>query len=203
MKISRQYAALSLVSALAVAGLTLGSVGFAQTVTPLACAPVTQTVGINQKAVLTASGGNGSYYWSGDNLTITNPTGTQFTVSYPSPGTYTVHVSSSGQTAGCTISVIGSSVGGTLACYPSSASVTLGTAVTFTANGGNGTYTWSAPDLTVTNPYGTGFIANYASIGTKTVTVQSGTASASCSVNVLASGATPGLPNTGGGYGQR
>jgi O-acetylhomoserine/O-acetylserine sulfhydrylase-like pyridoxal-dependent enzyme len=74
-------------------------------------------------------------------------------------------------------------------------------------------YSWSQATpsgelkMTITNPTGSGFTANYASTGVKTLTVSSGSASAACIVNVLAGGTvppvTPSLPNTGGGYGQQ
>ena len=96
-----------------------------------------------------------------------------------------------------------------LSCAPSVQSVMLGQSASFTASGGNGSYVWSSPDLTISNPTGSGFTANYASIGVKTMTVSSAGASATCTVDVLPVGtvpatpSTPGLPNTGGGYGQQ
>ncbi len=94
----------------------------------------------------------------------------------------------------------------TLTCAPATQNVTLGNNAAVTASGGDGTYTWSAPGLNIVNPTGTGFSANYASIGMKTITVTSAGQTASCTVNVLASSATstptttsttPGLPSTG------
>ncbi len=208
MKITRQkYVLASLAAALVVTGMTFASIGFAQTYGPVSCGTATPTVGVNQTAIFTASGGNGAYSWSGQNLNLNNPTGTQFSVSYPSPGTYTVNVMSSGQIAGCTVTVVGSVPTGSISCSPASQNVTLGQTAYVSASGGTGTYTWSSPDLLINNPNGSGFNANYATVGTKTITVSSGNGtSAACTVNVLASGTavtnTPGLPNTGGGYGQ-
>lgn len=207
MKMTKQrYFLVSLAAALAVAGMTFASVGFAQAYGPLSCSTATPTVGVNQTAIFTARGGNGAYSWSGQNLLLTNPTGTQLSVSYPNPGTYTVNVMSSGQLAGCAVTVAASVPAGSVTCSPASQNIALGQTAYVSASGGTGSYTWSSPGLTIANPNGSGFNANFATVGTKTITVSSsdGT-SAACTVNVLASGtasSTPGLPNTGGGYGQ-
>jgi hypothetical protein len=94
-------------------------------------------------------------------------------------------------------------------CSPAVQNVTLGQTAAVTASGGTGTYVWSSPDLTIANPSGTGFSANFASVGLKNLTVASGGAVATCQVNVTAGTTppvtppvTPGLPNTGGGYGK-
>jgi hypothetical protein len=207
MKMNKKYALLSLVTAVAVMGMSLGSISLAQT-PPVSCSPSSSTVSSNQAATLTASGGNGVYSWSGTNLNITNSAGTQFAVSYPTPGTYTVIVSSAGQSATCNVTVVAATAG-SLVCSPAVQNVTLGQTASVTATGGTGTYVWSAPDLTITNPNGSGFSASYASAGLKTLTVTSGGVSSTCAVNVLAGAyipptppVTPGLPNTGGGYGK-
>lgn len=207
MKMNNKHARLSLATALAVMAMSFGSIGLAQT-TPVACSTGTPTVTANQAAILTASGGNGVYAWSGTNLNITNSAGTQFAVSYPTPGTYTVIVSSAGQSATCNVTVTAASAG-SLVCSPATQNVTLGQTASVTATGGTGAYVWSAPGLNVINPNGSGFSASYASTGLKTLTVTSGGASSTCAVNVLPAStapvpppATPGLPNTGGGYGK-
>ncbi|MDP2629321.1 MAG: hypothetical protein Q8P45_01255 [Candidatus Harrisonbacteria bacterium] len=162
-------------------------------------------VGVNEAAILTATGGDGSYLWSGQNLNITEPTGNQFAVSYSAAGTYLVNVSSGGQTATCAVIVTGTTSSGNLVCSPATQTVTLGQTATFSATGGDGNYVWTAPDLTIANSNGSGFSANYASAGLKTLTVTSDGLTARCTTNVL-SGAfiptTPGFPNTGGGYGR-
>lgn len=191
----------------AVAGMSIGTLGFAQTVTTLTCSVNASSVGLNQAAILTATGGNGSYFWSGPNLNVTNSTGNQFAVSYPDAGTYPITVSSAGLVATCNVNVIAAVSTGSLTCFPATQNVILGQTATVSATGGNGTYVWSSPDLNVTNANGTGFNANYASTGFKTLTVSSAGLVTTCAVNVLANGTvivpvTPGLPNTGGGYGQ-
>ncbi len=205
MKTNQKYALLSVVTALALTASSIGAFSFAQVVTPLSCSVASTSVNQNQAAVFTASGGNGSYAWSGTNLNITNSGGNQFAVSYPNPGTYIITVASAGQTANCSMTVVAASTG-TLACAPSVQNVTLGQTASVSASGGNGTYTWSSPDVNVTNPNGSGFSVSYASIGLKTLVVRSGTLAATCSINVLPAATIPpvdpGLPNTGAGFDQ-
>ena len=208
MKTNQKYFALALVTVVTVAGVSLGALSMAQTVTTLQCSSNVSSVAINQAEVLTATGGNGFYAWSGPNLTVTNATGNQFAVSYSSSGVYPITVSSAGMTATCNVSVSPSTVStNALNCFPATQNVALGQTANVSATGGDGTYVWSSPDLSIANPNGSGFSASYASTGVKTLTVTSGGLVTTCSVNVLANGtviipATPGLPNTGGGYGK-
>jgi len=203
MKTNQKYVAVSLATMLAVTAMTLGTFSFAQTVTPVGCSIGTASVAPNQAVTLTASGGNGSYTWSGPNLNITNASGNQFAVSYPNLGSYPVTVTSAGQSATCTVNVTAPVSTGSLFCSPAVQTVALGQTASVSASGGNGSYIWSAPDLTISNPTGSGFSASYATTGVKTIYVASAGLVASCSFNVIAnSGSTPGLPNTGGGYGR-
>ena len=193
-------------TAAAVLAMSFGSLGFAQVVTPLSCSAAASSVGVNQANTMTAVGGNGTYSWSGTNLSVTNSAGTQFAVSYPNPGSYTITVTSAGQSASCVTNVVASATGA-LICSPALQNVTIGQTASVIASGGNGTYVWSSPDVSISNPNGSGFSVNYASTGVKTLTVTSNGYSATCAVNVLASGTvtppvTPGLPDTGGGYGK-
>lgn len=202
MKTNQKYFALSLISFLTVMGASVGTVGFAQTITPVSCSVASSTVNVNQAAIFTATGGNGTYVWSGNNLNITNSAGNQFAVSYPNPGTYAITVTSAGQSATCNMTVAVSATSGNLVCSPSTQNVTLGQTVTVSASGGSGTYTWSSPDLSISNPNGSGFSASYASTGPKVLTLTSAGLVATCAVNVLSSVVTPGFPNTGGGFGE-
>jgi hypothetical protein len=211
MKTNKKYALLSLVTAVAAVGMSLSALSFAQTVTPVSCSAAISTVAPNQAAIFTATCGNGSYVWSGTNLNVTNATGNQFAVSYPNPGVYTILVSSAGFSGSCTMTVAGTVPTGALLCSPAVQNVNLGSTATFAATGGNGTYTWSSPDLTITNASGSGFSASYASTGLKLMTVSSQGVLATCSVNVLSNAGvtvtppvvTPTLPATGGGYNQQ
>jgi hypothetical protein len=206
MKTNKKYVFLSLATVVAVVGVTIGAFSLAQTTTPVTCSVAPSPVVVNQMATLTATGGDGSYTWSGQNLNVTNPMGTQFLVSYPNTGTYPVTVTSAGQSATCDVNVVAAgsvTATSTLACYPATQNVTLGQVADVSASGGNGSYTWSSPDITITNPNGSGFSANFATTGFKTLTVMSGGLTTTCMVDVLSGSATtPGLPNTGGGYGQ-
>ena len=206
MKTHQKYLALSVVTALTAMGASVGSIGFAQTVTPPTCRVSASTVSTNQATIMTASGGNGIYQWSGANLNITNAAGRQFAVSYPNPGVYTITVTSAGLNASCNFTVV-AAVTGALNCAPGTQNVTLGQTAYFTATGGNGAYTWSSPDLTIINANGSGFSASYASTGLKTLSVTSAGVTDTCAVNVLANTTPvppviPGLPNTGGGFNQ-
>lgn len=185
-----------------IAMLVLLSFGFALTSsaqTALTCSPSSGSVAVNQSITLTATGGDGSYVWSGNNLNITNPTGQQFMVSYNQAGAYQVNVQSAGQTAICTVNVV-SSTSGDLLCLPATQTIALGQSSSYTATGGDGTYQWSASDLSIANPTGSGFTASYASSGTKTLTVSSAGQIATCTTIVMASSPAPGFPSTGGGY---
>ncbi len=203
----QKYWAVSLVSALTLSALSISALSLAQTVVPVTCTVATSSVSANQSVMLTASGGNGSYTWTGSNLSISNPTGSQFAVSYPTPGTYLVTVTSGGLSANCSVNVTAAISTGTLACAPVTQNVTLGQVASVSATGGNGVYTWSSPDLNITNANGSGFSANFGSSGAKTLTVTSAGLTAMCAVNVIpptgGGTPTPGLPNTGGGYGQQ
>ena len=202
---NQKYLILSSIAIIAVLGMSFGTLGFAQTVTPLTCNVVSSPVNVNQAAILNAVGGNGTYFWSGQNLNVTNSAGSQFAVSYPNPGTYTVTVSSGGLTANCVVNVTTGSSTGNLVCSPAVQNVMLGQTATLSVTGGNGAYNWSSPDLSIANPTGSGFSASYASTGLKTMTVTSAGLVTTCTVNVLGNSTfptTPGFPNTGGGYGQ-
>ncbi len=206
MKINKKYLVLSMALVLAVAGLGFGSLlNVAHADTPLSCSAGSAMVGLNQNNTMTAVGGNGVYSWTGQNLNVTNSSGTQFVVSYPNPGVYTITVSSGGQTASCNTNVLTTVPSNGFACLATRPSVALGQSATFAAIGGNGAYSWSSTDLTITNPTGSGFSASYASAGVKTMTVTSNGLLTSCTVNILPGAsepATPGMPNTGGGFGQ-
>lgn len=211
MTTKQTYAALSIVTAFAVLAMSFGALGFAQTVTPVTCTVNSASVGTNQAAVITAAGGNGTYTWSGTNLNVTNNNGTQFAVSYPNAGVYAVTVTSGGQSGTCNVNVVTNTVAtGTLMCSPVVQTVNVGQTASVSATGGNGTYTWSATDLSITNPNGTGFSASYPSPGLHTLTVSSNGAVSNCAINVIGTGSTtvppvvvtPGLPATGEGFGK-
>ena len=194
------YMFVSLATAFAVIAMSFGALSFAQTTTPLTCSVSPTSVRTNQAAIFTASGGNGTYIWSGTNLDVSNASGNSFAVSYPNVGVYAITVQSAGLSATCNFSVV-ASTSSVLVCSPGTQNVTLGQTANFTATGGSGAYTWSAPDLDIANANGSGFSASYASTGLKTLTVTSNGVSDTCAVNVLAGTftppVTPSLPATG------
>ena len=208
MKTNQKYLLLSVITVLTVTGASLGALSFAQTVTTLTCSVGASSVNVNQAAIVTAMGGNGNYFWSGPNLNVTNSGGSQFAVSYPNPGIYPITVQSGGQAATCNVRVVTAPSTGGLSCFPVTQNVALGQTATVSATGGNGSYFWSAPDLSINNPNGSSFSANYGSIGAKTLTVTSAGLTTTCAINVLGNNVvpapvvTPSLPDTGGGYGQ-
>ncbi len=102
-----------------------------------------------------------------------------------------------------------------LSCLPSRQATRVGDTVTFTAQGGVGTYSWATADRTYINA-GPTLNAILQTTGTQTVIVTSGSETAYCTVDVASFGtivtppsypssgvvlgvATPGLPNTGFG----
>jgi len=211
MKTNHKYGLLSAVTALAVVALSLGALSSAQTVTPVTCTIGSgASITANQPVLVTATGGNGIYTVSGANITTTNLPGNQFAVSFAGTGVNTLTVNSGGQTGTCNATVVASTApSNALMCSPSVQTVTLGQTASVSASGGDGNYAWSAPDLTISNPSGSGFSASYASTGVHALTVTDNGAQATCDINVLANPngtptpvtpVTPGLPDTGGGF---
>jgi len=94
-----------------IGSLAIGSGAGAQTTTPLSCFFGLSSVRAGEPAVITATGGNGSYVWSSPGLVITNPTGSNFSVAFNAPGNYPVTVTSAGLTSTCNILVTPASSG--------------------------------------------------------------------------------------------
>jgi hypothetical protein len=81
----------------------------------LACAPAYQQVALNSTMTFTASGGDGRYNWGTSNQgSYMGPT---FAWTASQPGLQQVVVASAGQTAICTVQVIGSYVSASGAPY--------------------------------------------------------------------------------------
>lgn len=191
---------------IAVAVISIGALGFAQTANTLSCSVEAGAVNTNQAAIVTAIGGNGIYAWPTSNPGITTAAGNQFAVSYPNPGDYPITVTSGNQTATCDVSVVAIVTPNTLACAPAVQNVMLGQVADISATGGDGAYGWSSPYVSVPTQSGSTFSEQFPATGLKIVTVISANLITACIVNVLpngggnASGTVPGLPNTGGGY---
>lgn len=73
---------------------------------------------------------------------------------------------------------------GSPTCSPANQSRQVGTAASFTAGGGNGTFSWTAPLGTPSSGSGVNFSTTYNAAGTRQVTVTSGGQSRTCNVTV-------------------
>lgn len=105
--------AVALFAAAAVAGAYFigGSYGVNAQSVAVACSPTSTTVVPGQSVTLAASGGDGvNYSWSSPGLTITNPTGVNFTVTFNQDGTFPVTVTSAGSSSTCDVIVAGTAV---------------------------------------------------------------------------------------------
>ncbi len=71
-----------------------------------------------------------------------------------------------------------------LTCVPPSQTVLIGQPANLSATGGTGTYSWSTPNGAPASGNGAAFTTTYASAGTYVATVTSGSATATCQVNV-------------------
>ena len=161
--------------------------------TTLSCSPTNQTANVNQTVSFSATGGTGSYAWSAPGANTTWGGFSNFSTYYSTSGSKTVTVTSGNQTANCYVAVNDTTPPPTtLSCSPVNQTANVNQAVSFSATGGSGTYTWS----TSGNPsYGNGqsFSTSYSSSGNKTVTVTSGSQAANCYVNVNTGGGNPTL----------
>lgn len=153
----------------------------------LVCAPGTQTIVINQTANFTASGGNGVFNWSASGASAVSGSGSSFATTYATAGGKVVMVTSGSQSATCSVTVTSPPTSPSLFCSPLSQNVNLGQTVNLTASGGNGSYTWYAPEGNLSANTGNSVNVSYASTGTKTVTVSSGGLTASCVLTITQS----------------
>ncbi|MBX4200053.1 hypothetical protein KW790_01145 [Candidatus Parcubacteria bacterium] len=211
MKITKRILSLSL--AVSVLALSFGAMTLRAQTTPLSCNFPT-TVNVGETATVTASGGTGgSFSFSSTGGSFSTPVGNTAGVTFSTPGTYSVTVTSNGQSAVCTILVnpAGSaivtnpgSMTSPLSCsFPNT--VNVGQTATATVTGGNGTFTWSAQNATVGNPVGNTFAISYPNPGVYTITVNSGSLSATCNLVVnpagspiVSTGSTGGVTTTTG-----
>jgi uncharacterized repeat protein (TIGR01451 family) len=146
----------------------------------LVCAPANQTVDIDQLASFVASGGNGSYAWVSSQGTPTSGSSATYATRYQSAGSKVVSVTSGNQTANCNVVVRDVS----LTCSPALQYANLYQNVTLVATGGNGSFTWSAPEANMGNTTSSQVTLSYPSVGTKNVTVYSAGKSDTCQVVV-------------------
>ncbi len=169
----------------------------------LSCMPSYQETSYGQYAQLSASGGTGSYYWSAPYADPTYGYNSTFSTRFWSTSPYgelrAVTVHSGSQSAECFVRVFGGYTPTPtptpgLYCTPSYQTVAPGQYATVTAYGGNGTYSWSAPYADPTYGYAQTFSTRYWDTSqygtTRTITVQSGSQSAGCTVQISGT-ATP------------
>src|SRR3989344_3190734 len=121
-----------------------------------------------------------------------NPPASPFTAG-PITGSQTCTMTvqnSIGTTGTCQASVV---VVGGLACSPSSSNISIGQNVNFSASGGSGGYTWSAPTASPASGSGSSFNPSFPTAGNgQTVTVRdSASAQNSCTVNVSSGPVVP------------
>lgn len=151
--------------------------------TDVVCRPPTQTVQLNQAANVLAVFGNGVYAWSAPGGSPASGSGPNFSTAYDTPGTKTITVTSAGVTSNCLVTVPPPQPT-PLVCAPPTQTVSIGQTATVNATGGTGTYAWAAPGGSSTSGTGSIFSTSYAAEGTNTITVTSGSDTATCQVVV-------------------
>jgi uncharacterized repeat protein (TIGR01451 family) len=153
---------------------------------------------VNLGVKFEAFGGNGTYTWDLDGgQNSGGNTGSQVWPSWSTTGTKTLTVTSGGQTANCSVSIVSQAVADPrLTCdidynaTPTPHLVNRG--VKIEAFGGNGSYSWQLDgghNSTGTNTQQVW--PSWSTTGTKTVRVASGTQNCSVSVNVVADSTPP------------
>ncbi len=150
----------------------------------LTCSPVNQTANIGQQVYFSANGGTGSYFWSASGGSPNSGSGSNFNTSYGSSGSKVVTVTSGSQTANCYVNVTTVVPPQNLTCSPVNQTASVNQNVSFSANGGTGSYSWSASGGNPSYGNGSGFNTSYSTSGSKVVTVTSGSQTANCYVNV-------------------
>jgi len=149
----------------------------------LTCSPPTQTINSGDSATFSASGGTGSYLWTGGESPQTG-TGSIFSSSFYGSGNRTVTVTSGSQSAFCSVYIQQTNYY-SLSCSPQHQNVEIDQWVDFSATGGDGEYSWSASQsASPTHGNNSNFQTRFSQSGYKTVTVYSGGQSAQCRVSI-------------------
>lgn len=158
--------------------------------TEVFCSPASQSAYIGALVTVSASGGNSTYQWSAANGDPNTGSGTAFSTRYHVAGTHVIVVTSGPRTAQCSVTIV---TPPPLSCSVAPAIQMRNQPVVATAVGGlDGRfgakeYEWSAPGG---NPSQQGpstseaFQTQYASAGTKTITVISGDQTETCDVEI-------------------
>lgn len=150
----------------------------------LTCSPIQQTADVNQVVNFSANGGNGSYTWTANGGTQTTGTGIQFSTRYSQGGSKVVSVTSGNQTQNCYVQV-NQVQSERLTCLTLTPEVDINQNANFRATGGaSSTYNWQALGGSPVSGNGRDFSSKFTSAGFKTVFVQNGNETESCSVRV-------------------
>jgi len=150
----------------------------------LSCNPQSQSGNVGSYLSFNATGGNGTYNWIASDGNPTTGSGSSFSTQFNSAGFRTVIVNSGNQTATCNVTINQQPPQNNLTCGPQNQSANVNDVVNFYANGGNGSYSWTAYDAQITYGNNQNFSTRFNSVGSKTVVVNSGGQSATCYVNV-------------------
>ncbi len=150
----------------------------------LVCAPANQNVDINQNTYFVATGGNGTYAWTSTGGQPTSGTGSSYQTKYASSGNKTVVVTSAGKTANCNVTVKQMS----LQCSPRLQYADVNQTVNLQASGGNGNFSWYAPEAGIGQATGNSVSVSYSTAGTKNITLYSDGLSDVCQVVVRQGG---------------
>ena len=162
----------------------------------LACSPISQSADTGDTVTFSASGGVGSYEWGAPGATTESGSDSTFSTVYNTSGTKTVILTSGLEGISCS-AVISAIIPPDEApiCSPDiHGSVNVGVSASFSATGGNGSFSWTTQsgDDEITGT-GSTFSPYYNSGGTKYVTVSSSGGSDTCQVNVNPPIGTPTL----------
>ncbi len=156
---------------------------------PPACSPATQTAVTGQTVTLTATGGDGTYAWSGGGVPASGST-SSFSTAYSTAGPKTITLTSASQSTTCSITV---NLPAPPACSPATQTAVTGQTVTLTATGGDGTYAWSGGGVPASGSTSS-FSTAYSTAGPKTITLTSASQSTTCSITVNLPGSPACLP---------
>ncbi len=151
-------------------------------VNPVDCSPSFQSVNVGQTANFFASGGNGVFSWSAPSGNPSSGSSSQFSTSYSTSGSKTVTVSSSGTSDTCGVQV--NQIVNAVECTPSFQSGDVNQTMFFSASGGNGVFSWSAPSGNPSSGSGSTFNTSYSTSGQRNVTVTSSGTSDICGVSI-------------------
>ena len=145
--------------------------------------------------------GGGAGYTCHPNASLTSYTATGSSLGGYTGPTYnaqTQSLSSNGQTIyfDLTYTANAPPPPGGPSCSPSTQTVQIGTVAGFSAAGGNGSFSWSAPGGSPASGTDSNFSTTYSTSGTKTVTVTSNSQSATCSVSLSSNPPPPPPPSS-------